>query len=129
MNEILSQKSVRRMKICSILARESNHPKHKLGCVIVKGGRIVSSGFNRINVHNSRHNYRRYVCSIHAEQAAIRPNSSYDGASLYVARIGRAGNYLLSKPCEHCLNLIKSVGIRKIFYTDSNGSIICEKVT
>lgn len=97
--------------------------------MIVKGGRIVSSGFNRINVHNSRRGYRRYICSVHAEMAAIRPNSFYDGCSLYVARIGRAGNYLLSKPCEHCLNLIKSVGIRKIFYTDSNGSIICEKVT
>ena len=129
MNEILPQKSVRRMKICSILARESNHPKHKLGCVIVKGGRIVSSGFNRINTYNSRRSYRRYNCSIHAEQSAIRPDISYNGCSLYVVRIGRAGNYLLSKPCEHCLNLIKSVGIRKIFYTDSNGSIICEKVT
>lgn len=103
-----------------------------MGCVIVKSGRIVSSGYNSVGCHNSS-SYRKCNNSIHAEQAAIgklvgNPDLLF-GAYLYISRISRRGNLLLARPCPFCMRLIKAVGIKKVFYSDSNGSITMEKVS
>jgi len=50
------------------------------------------------------------------------------GATLYVSRIHN-GRLLLARPCAFCMELIRAVGIKKIFYSDSNGSITMEKVS
>jgi len=111
-------------------AAASNHPKHHLGCVIVKSGRILASGYNSVNRHNTN-SYRKFNNSIHAEQCAIQklltsPTALF-GATLYVSRIHN-GRLLLARPCAFCMELIRAVGIKKIFYSDSNGSITMEKV-
>ena len=132
MKKNLSKKCERLVGKCCTISRESNHPNHHLGAVIVKSGRILASGYNRVGQHNSN-NYRKFADSIHAEQDAIRsllvcPDLLF-GASLYVSRIGKSGNLLMARPCPFCMRLIKSVGIKKIFYSDSNGSITMEKVS
>ena len=132
MKKNLSKKCVQRVGRCSTLSKQSNHPNHHLGAVVVKGGRILASGYNRVQQHNKLC-YRKFNSSVHAEQDAIRkllgnPDLLY-GSSLYVSRIGRSGSLLLAKPCAFCMDLIRSVGIKKIFYTDSDGSITMEKVS
>ena len=51
---------------------------------------------------------------------------------IYVVRIvgdGEGGFKLAdSKPCEHCINKLKSFGVRKIAYSVSEG-VIVEKVS
>ncbi len=33
-----------------------------------------------------------------------------------------------ARPCAHCLDMMKSVGIRRVYYSDDYGDIICENV-
>ncbi len=61
--------------------------------------------------------------NIHAETDAIRKCSSKDliGADIYVYREDSDGNLRICKPCEACFELIKRCGIKRIFYTDTDG--------
>lgn len=34
----------------------------------------------------------------------------------------------MSKPCYHCIEFLKYIGIKRVFYSDDDGNIICEKV-
>jgi hypothetical protein len=53
-----------------------------------------------------------------------------NNVQLLVIRIGgrNKSSFIDSKPCKHCINYMRSLGLKKIYYTDSNGSIIYEKV-
>lgn len=97
--------------------------------MIVKSGRVVSKGYNRVGYHNVNQ-LGKTNQSIHAEEDAIRKLYRYphllQGATLYVFRASKTGRLLMSKPCEHCLNLIKLVGIKRILYF--NYSFIKERV-
>ena len=98
---------------------------YKLGAVITKGQRVLSTGFNSIS-HCSVNNFKN---SRHAEMDAIlklmrTPNglSSLAGSTLYVSRITKTG-LGLAKPCLRCMELIRAVGITEIIYTTANGTI------
>jgi len=131
MKKNLSKNFERKVSICSELSKRSTHPNHHLGCVIVKSGRILSSGYNRVGQHNNNR-FRKFADSVHAEQDAIYKLLSSPallfGASLYVFRFNKSGNLLLGKPCKFCMQLIQAVGIKKVFYSGPDGSIISEKV-
>jgi tRNA(Arg) A34 adenosine deaminase TadA len=53
--------------------------------------------------------------SCHAEARAIRKADV--GATLFVARVTRDGEWAISKPCKHCQALIRNRGIKKVYYT------------
>jgi deoxycytidylate deaminase len=98
-------------------SKNSNHHEHKIGCVIAKGKRIFSIGWNSLRTHpDSPHKYK----SVHAEFHAI--NNLYPetlrGSSIYIYRERKNGDPALSKPCPSCMKLIKSVGIKNIYYTN-----------
>ena len=38
------------------------------------------------------------------------------------------GRLAESKCCEDCIKLMKFVGIRKVYYSNSNGDLVCEKL-
>jgi hypothetical protein len=33
-----------------------------------------------------------------------------------------------SRPCQHCLNVMKQLGVNRVFYSIDGNEIICEKV-
>jgi hypothetical protein len=43
-------------------------------------------------------------------------------------RVNRSGDACNARPCHNCLQMMKSVGIRKVYYSISNEEIVCEKV-
>ena len=103
---------------------------YKLGAVIVKGQRVLSTGFNSIS-HCSVNNFRN---SRHAEMDAIlklmhRHNGlvSLAGSTLYVTRVTQTGRSAMAKPCKKCMDLIRSVGIREVIYTTDN-NVVKERV-
>jgi len=105
-------------RIASKEAKKSKHKQHRLGAVIVKGGRILSTGFNEI-----RPSSLLKTNTLHAEASAIlkllKKNKFSDlaGSTMYVTRFTRGGNVGLSKPCQHCTDLIRSVGISCVNYS------------
>ena len=48
---------------------------------------------------------------------------------LYVVQVDQSGNLRSSRPCGHCMNVIKLLGIRRIFYSQNDGTIAKERVS
>ena len=113
------------IRIATKAARESIFRRARVGAVIAKGERILSTGHNYIGY--TKWIKRPYKESVHAEQAAIlrllkdRRLNDLAGATIYVSRIGRDGCIRLSYPCSNCQRLIQSVGITEVVYTTNNG--------
>lgn len=114
--------------IASKVALKSTQ-KHRLGCVITKGGRVISTGFNQMRP--SRIIGRP---TLHAEAAAIlkvlneRRQHDLVGSHLYVSRWTTGGRIGMARPCAECMGLIRSVGIRTVHYTNDDGRTTTECV-
>lgn len=110
----------------------SNYPIHKMGCVVVKRHRVVSSG----------HNHKTKCCALqakldtekygvqcpgkfHAEIMALLPlmkaKVDLKGSSIFVYRQHKNGTLAMARPCSSCQKVIKELGIKKVFYTIENG--------
>lgn len=93
----------------------------KHGSVIVRGGRVISTGMNKDRSHprivSSEH--IKDHCSVHAEIDAIKKARDVSGATIYVARVNKRGSARDSRPCNRCYEVIKNNGIKKIIYTTS----------
>ena len=105
---------------------------YKHCAVLVKGGSVVSVGFNKMTTNSFVEHYtdmvrgpnRDYLLSTHAEQAAIlqvRNKIDLTGCKIYVARIrppksdhGKVG---MSAPCNICQRVLGAYGISKAYYT------------
>lgn len=113
-------------------AKKSKMYPYKIGCVIFKGKRILSYGYNqkrsssKIPVH-----YRKFPETLHAEHHAItqvQDKSLLKGASMLVIRVTMGDNISLAKPCQNCMNSILFFGIKEIYYSNEKGEIILEKI-
>lgn len=109
-------------KFARKLAAQSEFSRARIGAVITKGGRVLSTGINERKY--TKRNGRSWP-SIHAEEAAIlkilkEPNGQRKliGATIYVSRIKKDGTPGLAKPCKDCQALINAVGIKRVFYTE-----------
>jgi hypothetical protein len=64
------------------------------------------------------------------KESKERKSKKYD---LFVVRINNAQKntetkLVNSRPCSHCLDMMKAVGIRRVYYSDDSGDIIYENV-
>lgn len=135
----LSNTEMAYMTCAKNVSKLSNHPKYPIGCVIVKGHRIISSGYNsdtktqplQATIDSS---YFGCNCTgkMHAETSAliyfIKRHIDISGATLYTYRERRDGRGLgLARPCHRCMKLINLMGIKKIVYS-TNGGYASEKI-
>lgn len=124
------------IKITNKQASKSNFKRARVGAVICKGSRILSTGVNKVDCNDSSipNKFKRWISSIHAEADAIskllKKHRLKDlaGSTMYITRILSNGNMDISKPCPHCRDLIESVGIKKIVYVDIEGNVVKEKI-
>ena len=111
----------RYLEIALDLAQSSEH-SFRHGALVVKDGKILSSGNNKYKANQMKISTRNHRCSIHAEEAALKQcdkNSCYNG-TVYVARLASYGR-ADSKPCLRCQKILKSFGICKAVYTTPEG--------
>lgn len=131
MDNVISKSEMSYLNCAKQVSTQSNH-KHKIGCVIVDGHRIISSGCNsdtKTLPLQSKIDFQHLNCEstgkVHAETEAliyfIRRHLSLPNATLYTFRQHKDGSYGCAKPCPRCIHLIKSVGIKKIVYTTNDG--------
>jgi len=102
-------------------AHKSNH-KQKVGCVIFNKKRILSKGHNtsQKSLRKLHPKFQRYPFSVHAEvDSIIKARKDLKGSSILVIRINKKNQFRLSKPCLKCLQYIRYVGIKNIFYSIS----------
>ena len=106
--------------------------QHRHAAVIVKGGRVLSSGVNRIKTHPNavvKDEDGELICkSIHAEMDAISRVKNKDqlkGATIYVARKGRSDKVGMSLPCTMCQRALRKHGLSKaVFTTEHDHGVI-----
>lgn len=115
------------IKLAKKAASYSLH-QFKVGAVIVRKNRLLSFGHNK--PHRTHPRSKNAWNRIHAELDAILgvPLEELKGAEAYVVRITNTGLLAMSRPCEHCMALLKEVGIRKVYYTDNKRAVQVERV-
>jgi deoxycytidylate deaminase len=117
---------------------------HKLSSVIIKGNKMISKPVSNID----RNFVRGYMCgNLHAECNALLnyygsrlsyspkikwcvydPKCKNKTIDLIVIKINTSKELCCSRPCLNCLNMMKKLNVSNVYYSTSNGSIICEKV-
>ena len=141
-------------RILKETAEMSTCARVQVGCVIVRDGRIISTGWNGVPAEkkhcsdhfkksgwngtepylSEEHNKWSVQHEIHAETNAIgyatQSGASTEGAALYTS----------ISPCVFCAKLICASGIKKVFYVKEydrdktgikflrNNNIVCEKL-
>ena len=104
----------------------------KIGCLIVSGHRIISSGYNADKTNPIQKKYNRLRFSeetphrLHAEIAALLPllnNKDIDFSKVKIFTYREKADHSLgkSRPCKSCMALIKDLGIKHIYYTTDDG--------
>lgn len=108
-------------------AKDSEHGIYRMGAVIVNNGKLVAIGHNKNKTHPDAKNY---TTKIHAELDALigwRTRNVVDG-HMHVVRLTNGGSLATSKPCKHCMILIKEAGLNSVTYIDEHGMIVTDKV-
>ena len=116
---MLSKKDKAFLSVARYFATKSS-ARNTHGAVIVKGGRVVGTGYNRNRNHprSVSPEHIKTDCSVHAEDSAIR-DAGYDvkNAVIYIARVNKNGEDRDSMPCPRCMDLITDSGIKRIIHT------------
>lgn len=113
----------------------SDFMKARLGAVLIYKGKVISVGWNSNKtspLQRELNRYRGYDVdasvahnTLHAEVACLTKAKDLDidwgRASIFVYRIKKDGSAGLSYPCKGCMALIKSMGIKNIYFSTENG--------
>lgn len=97
--------------IAKQIASRSTNPDYKHAAIVLRGGALVSTGYN----HDDRH----------AEVVALSdlwPNKRH-GTKLWSLRYTRTGRLAMAKPCIRCEEFLRSCGVRVVYYSNSDGLI------
>jgi len=106
--------------------RFDDHLSFRLCAVLIRGGQVLSIGFNNGNRNGfvTAYSKNRWFTNTHAEMAAVlqvRSKIDLRGTKIFVARITRSGSVAMARPCNLCENVLYSYGIKRAIYTiDSN---------
>lgn len=99
---------------------------YRLGAVVAKRCRVLSTGFNRQKTHPIMEKYNASGWTkfgLHAEVDSCLglPADDLLGAEVYVGRIMKNGLPSMAKPCEICERFLRSVGVAKVYYSTQEG--------
>ena len=100
--------------------------KHKLGCLAIARGKVISKGFNRYQ-RSPGETHRKGEHTIHAEQIALRRTGGISIDTIFVVR-ATVNGLTMAAPCKRCHSLAKRAGVKYIYYTDWLGNIQKYKV-
>jgi len=129
----MTKKNINFFRIAEAVASLSPHKRVSIGAIIVIKKTIVSSACNSYKTHPVQKLYDSYRMFrlthhyLHAETKAILNAKDRDlsNAVIYIYRKNKNGVMANCRPCEACMKFIQSVGIKKIYYTTSDG--YCEE--
>jgi dCMP deaminase len=113
------------MQIAKVVASRSTCLRHKVGSVMVRDGRILSTGYNGvpkglehcIDIGCAREGVpsgtKHELCrAVHAEQNSIVQ------AAIHGVCIEGATLYCTHRPCSLCAKMLINVGIKRIVYDE-----------
>lgn len=113
------------------VSKKSDHLSCQMGSVIFdKQGRIYAASPNFHKKTHPVYNKLSPLKTLHSEAAAIlsiRHKTDFSKLQILVYReykdgeFHKKGDYALAKPCEFCQKMIKSFGIKTVWFTTENG--------
>ena len=123
-----SKRITRYFDLAKNAAFNSGYGKLRHGALLVRGGSIISTCFNKDKFCSFGGKFRhrdRGPATIHAELGCILglPRDVTVGADIFVCRINKLGEFRNSKPCAMCHEAMKYVGIKRVYYTTKEGSV------
>ena len=123
----------RYVDLAKMLAESSSYSLHRHGAVLVKGGSVLNWSANQNKVQRWAQRFRSHGCghaTHHAELGAVLgvARDKTTGSDVYVVRISKKGSLLMSKPCEMCQELLRHVGVKRVFYSIDDETMGCYKV-
>ncbi len=118
------------LKLAEAFAKEHEYNAYldyRLCAIIVKGGKVISVGFNHHGCTGLTRRYRNkeHVISTHAEVEAVqiaRKKTRLEGSKIYVVRIRKDGTFGNAQPCDMCMSILWNYGVSKCIYTIDNNS-------
>lgn len=116
---MISTSDKRWMKVAMQQAWMAPHDKWRVGAALVRGGSLLSIGYNRYRNDPSMVDIPGV--SYHAETVAVRRAGDPRGATIYIARVTRSGLMGMAKPCLRCQRFLLENGIRDIVYSTDDG--------
>ena len=127
----MNKRVLSNINLAIVLANKGDHPLAKIGAVLVKNGKVIGVGFNKIKNHPMQQRFDKVRgfsgTGIHAEidciRNAVRNFNDTENATMYIARVTKNNTLANSKPCKGCHAAILEFGISVIYYTDENGEI------
>ena len=115
----------------------SDFAKENLGCVAVYKGKVISTGHNSNKTHPIQMHYNMEYRvsnnevwekhSLHAEMMCLNKmenlidSPEYSKVKLYIYRKMKKKPFGMSRPCPACMQRIKDLGIKDIYYTTNDG--------
>lgn len=128
----MTKRELAYFKAALAIAELSDHPQYKVGAVVVNKHKIISSG---CNTDTKCHPIQKKLDSdlfgsqcvgkLHSEVSALLPliknRVDLSNATIYVARKNKQGELAMARPCSRCEKLIRSCGIRRIYYSCEGG--------
>ncbi len=113
------------MEVANLVSKRSTCLRKKVGAVIVRGKRIIATGYNGICISGAPHCIDTGICE--RDQMGIPPGTRYEvgrcthaeaSAILQCAKFGIATEgatlYVNSKVCILCAKMIISAGITRV---------------
>ncbi len=123
------------MELARRVAYNSELNDFRHGAVLVKGHNVINTSFNKNSFCSFGSRFRqmeglRGNATVHAEIGAILglDRSITEGSTVYVCRIGRDGEFRLSRPCAMCYQAMKHVGVRKVVWSIDPETCGCYKI-
>ena len=115
------------------VAEESEFPDYRHGALLVRGGSILNSAYNKNSHIGWANRFRAKACghaTHHAELGAILgvDRAKTSGADVYVVRIGRTGELKMSKPCQMCQSVLAHMGVKRVYYSINEKKVGCIKL-
>lgn len=113
----------------------SDFPRIKIGCCAVYKHKVISTGYNTVRSSPLQKKYNKYRFyedlpgsnhGSHAELSCLKPlidrdDIDFNKVQLYIWRKLGNGKLGMAKPCESCMQLIKQLGIKHLYYTTYDG--------
>jgi len=106
-------------------ALNNDHDYH-IAAILWRKKSPIRIGVNSKKTHPAaRRQYScgpRFVHHLHAEMHALLNTDTTKNDVLEVMRWTKDGQRTMSKPCEHCMKVIRASGIKRVRYTDWDGT-------
>ena len=106
---------IRYLRIANEIATWSKDPSTKVGCVLVRNRRVISTGYNGFskNISDSfdrlMDREQKYEITVHAEVNAITT------AALHGVSTEGCIAYITFNPCSRCASVLINAGIEAVF--------------